>query len=442
MEPLKPQALLFVDDDKSMFAGIKDLLAPDYIVSTAADGKQALVQLESHPEIGLVVTDVSMPGLSGFDLLLEIKKRFADRKRVILVTGYGSISDACEAIRLGAEDYLVKPVDGKMLRAVLHRISRSSLAERTGKEEHFGMLGRSGALNEAWALIEKYAAGDANVLIEGETGTGKELAANAMHRLSGRSRKKLVKINCAAVPDSLLESELFGHERGAFTGAYSRRHGLFEEADGGILFLDEIGEMSAMMQVKLLRVLQEGEFQRVGGNKTIKVDVRIFSASNIPVQQLVTEDRFRQDLLFRLNTLQLLMPLLREREGDIEVLAGAFLNELAGRYKCPAPELSRQLLERLTAYPWPGNIRELHNALERAFVLALDQAKFQLSHFTFLQSGLPGDYSLEGKNSLEEVEKVHIKYILDQNKGNKSVASQVLGISRDTLYRKIKRYNL
>ena len=370
--------LLVVDDEATARRALATLLGDDgYTVDTAASGEEALERLAASPP-DLLLTDVRMPGIDGVELLSRARESDPNLA-VVVMTAFGNVRDAVHAMRLGAEHYITKPVDLDELSLVIDRVLRQKallreaglLRERVRDQNRFeNLLGVSAPMRSLFKTILQVAPSRATVLLTGESGTGKERVAQAIHESSSRRDGPFVKLHCAALAETLLESELFGHEKGAFTGANVRREGRFKLAHGGTLFLDEISEISPSIQVKLLRVLQEREFERVGGNETLKVDVRIIAATNRDLAQMVREGRFREDLYYRLNVVGLRLPPLRERREDIPLLADFFLRRFAKDANKTLTGFTPEALQTLTTYPWPGNVRELENAIERAVVLA------------------------------------------------------------------------
>src|SRR6202165_2884652 len=373
-----PAKLLVADDDPGLRESLERTLTREgYQVVVASDGQAALERLQGGP-IDLILTDLKMPGLSGLDLL-HAAKAIAPDVDVILLTAFGTIEEAVKAMKDGAYDFLTKPFQrAQLLRVVRQALERRDLIQQNralqqrldALLQHGAIVGNSPAFQRMISLSDQVADSAATVLIQGESGTGKEGAARLIHQRSGRRQKPFVAVNCAALPETLLESELFGFEKGAFTGAAMRKEGRLELADGGTLFLDEVADLSAVTQPKILRVLQEGEFERVGGTRTIRVDVRIVTATNQDLAQLVREKRFREDLYYRLNVITVTTPPLRDRREDIRVLAQHFLRVYAAKNNRTLEGLSDEALDCLEAYRWPGNIRELENVIERAVVLA------------------------------------------------------------------------
>src|SRR5215470_7505775 len=370
--------ILVVDDERAILVALRGLFVRDgYQVDTAASGTEALEKLEAGA-FHVVLTDLSMEGVSGMDVL-EHARRLDPDVGVIMITAHGSEKIAVEAMKRGAADYLPKPFDNDELRVVVRRVMDTVALRREHRQllarvqETYGfeqIVGRSPAMRRVFEVIDRVADTDVTVLVRGESGTGKELVANALHYRSPRRTKPFVKMNCAALSRELVESELFGHEKGAFTGAVARREGRFEAADGGTLFLDEVGDMPLETQAKLLRAIQEREFERVGGNTAIRVDVRLLAATNQDLEARVREGRFREDLYYRLKVVEIVIPPLRERRDDIPLLIDRFLKEAAERFRREPRALTGDALRACVAHPWKGNVRELRSAVEQALLLA------------------------------------------------------------------------
>ncbi|MCQ6644155.1 sigma-54-dependent response regulator transcription factor ZraR [Escherichia coli] len=431
--------ILVVDDDISHCTILQALLRGwGYNVALANSGRQALEQ----GVFDLVLCDVRMAEMDGIATLKEIKA-LNPAIPVLIMTAYSSVETAVEALKTGALDYLIKPLDFDNLQATLEKAlahTHSIDAETPAvTASQFGMVGKSPAMQHLLSEIALVAPSEATVLIHGDSGTGKELVARAIHASSARSEKPLVTLNCAALNESLLESELFGHEKGAFTGADKRREGRFVEADGGTLFLDEIGDISPMMQVRLLRAIQEREVQRVGSNQTISVDVRLIAATHRDLAAEVNAGRFRQDLYYRLNVVAIEVPSLRQRREDIPLLAGHFLQRFAERNRKAVKGFTPQAMDLLIHYDWPGNIRELENAVERAVVLLtgeyISERELPLA---IASTPIPLGQS-QDIQPLVEVEKEVILAALEKTGGNKTEAARQLGITRKTLLAKLSR---
>ena len=414
----------------------------------ADDGDTAVSVIERR-DFDAVLMDVKMARMSGLEAFARISE-LKPALPVIIMTAYSSVDDAVDLIKRGAHDYLTKPLDFERLKLTLMRALDHHRVEERKREPRpepgrldTPIIGNSAEILELLDMISYVAPTEATVLITGESGTGKELVAETLHRNSDRTAQPFVKVNCAALAENLLESELFGHEKGAFTGADRQRDGTFVQADGGTLFLDEIGETSAAMQVKLLRVLQEGELQRVGGNQTISVDVRIIAATNRDLEEEVEKGRFREDLYYRLNVVTLEVPPLRERQGDVELLAERFIERFAEKNRRTVESVSRECMQHLTAYPWPGNVRELENAIERGVILMrgnhLTEKSLPLALQKHFQENPQAGTAKPA--TLQEAEKVLIKQTLKETDGNKSEAARRLGITRKTLQNKLQKYS-
>ena len=441
-------SVLVVDDELAMRESIAAWLRQDnYQVAVADSGAAALEIMEAR-EFDLALVDIKMPGMDGITLLERIKEQHPETL-VIIITAYGSIESSVGAMKAGASDYLLKPFDPEQLMLLLEKMGRQramlkenmELRRRLASGEGGGfedLVGSSPAMLRVFEQIEEVAGTEAPVLISGETGTGKELVARAIHNRSGRAFGPFVTINCGALSESLLESELFGHERGAFTGAVKARRGRLEMADGGTLFLDEVGEISQKMQVSLLRVLEEKSFSRVGGNQTLTSDFRLISATHRDLEKRISQGKFRQDFFYRINVIYISIPPLRERVEDILPLSEHFLRRFAAEAGKPAPELEPRARRALASYAWPGNVRELKNVIERAVIVSSGPT-LGLDKLTFLSA--PGDKPA-AVNTLAEVETNHIRRTLEAHGWNITQAAAVLGIDRSTLSRKMKRAGL
>ncbi len=445
-----PATLLIADDDPGLRESLERTLTREgYRVILASDGRGALERLQGGG-IDLVVTDLKMPGLTGIEVL-RAAKAIAPDVDVILLTAFGTGEEAVKAMKDGAYDFLTKPFRREqLLKLISKALERRDLIEQNRALQQRlddllqqgAVIGSSPAFRRTMALVEQVADSSATVLIQGESGTGKELVARTIHARSARSRGPLVAVNCAALPETLLESELFGYEKGAFTGAAGRKEGRFELANGGTLFLDEVSDLSVVTQPKILRVLQEGEFERLGGTKTFRVDVRIVAATNQDLAQMVREKRFREDLYYRLNVITLTVPPLRERREDVRVLAQHFLRVYAAKNNRRLEGFTDEAIRRLEAYAWPGNVRELENVIERGVVLA----QGALMDVTDLPPEIAGSTPLpEGVLSirlgtpLAEVEARLLEETLRATKGNKTLTAKLLGIDPTTVLRKLKR---
>lgn len=449
--------LLIVDDERPTREGLRAALEDRYDVYLAEDAATAMELLERE-RFDVVLTDFRLPKEDGMQLIARAKS--LSRPPVcILMTAYGSEDLAVEAMKRGADDYLAKgrlQIDelelriAKALRTQQLEVENQSLHRQL--DDRFGLeqiVGKSSAMAEVFEVVRQVAPTPATVLIQGESGTGKELIAKAVHQLSPRARQPLVTVHCAALPAALLESELFGHEKGAFTGAHERRLGRFEQANGGSLFLDEIGEIDASTQVKLLRVLGERTFERVGSSKTIAVDVRLIAATNKNLVEQVKAGQFREDLYFRLRVVELWLPPLRERSGDVPLLALHFLQEIATAYGKPVREFTPDALQALVGYSWPANVRELRNAVEGAVALARGD-KITRRELPPAVRGLGGGLPTAGARgpvdpgpqTVQEAEKQLIIRALQETKGNRTLTAKKIGIGRRTLYRKLAEYHL
>ena len=445
----KPK-LLLVDDDKNALDGLVKILTHDgYPVSGVLSGYEAL-SLLSKKNFDIIVTDMKLPGIGGLSLIHEIRKK-EESVAIVVITAYSSVKTAVEAIKCGADDYLTKPINIEELKLVLEKIwerqqliaqNRMLKEKLKDKYKSSGLVGSTPQMKQIFHMIADVAPSTASILILGETGTGKELVANAVHCQSDRACMPFVALHCAALSEGVLESELFGHEKGAFTGAVQARKGRFEMADGGTLFLDEVGEMSLKVQVKLLRVLEKGEFERVGGEKTLKVDVRLITATNRNLEKEVSEGRFREDLFYRLNVITIHLPSLRERREDIPILSNFFIIKYTKKYKKEIKGFTPEAMESLCAYHWPGNVRELENVVERAIVLCKKN--------TISVDHLPGNVVPDKDDmsvikipvgiSLKEAEKEIIQKTLQMTRGSKKEAARILSISHRKIEYKVKEW--
>jgi two-component system response regulator FlrC len=441
-------SILVVDDEPAMRLLLSSVLKDEgHDVTAAATGEEA-VQLIAKRHYHLVVTDLKMPGISGLELLEQVK-RDDPGTAVIILTAFGTVEGAVEAMRKGAVHYLLKPLaNPDELRLAVRRVleeqrvadEATTLRQATEAVFPFGeIIAGDGKMQAALDLGRSVAPTDATVLITGETGTGKELMARAIHHWSLRAEQAFVAVSCAALAETLLESELFGHEKGAFTGAVAQRRGRFELAHGGTLFLDEVGEMTPALQAKLLRVLQEGTFERVGGTKTVTVDVRVIAATNRDLQRLVAKRTFREDLYYRLNVFPIVLPPLRERPADILPLAEHILRQASRRFGRQITGFTGEAQALLQEYPWPGNIRELQNVIERAAILCRE-AHIGPAHLHL--SASPGVSSPVAQKTLRELEREAILAALAAHKGNRRKAADQLGIGLRTLYTRLRVYGI
>lgn len=444
--------ILIVDDEVNLLKTLSDILSKNgYDVSVARDAHTALRTLEKGG-FDIALLDVRMPQMNGVELLEKIKQEHRGIE-VIIMTAYGTIDTAVKSIKLGAYAYMLKPLDiDEMLTNIQKIVKLKALKDEARflqwqleeKHGYKNIIGNSGAIKRVVETIKKVSASDSTVLTMGGSGTGKEMVSDAIHYSSRRYAKPYVKINCAAFPENLLESELFGYEKGAFTGADKQKKGKFEVADGGTLFLDEIGDMPLAMQAKLLRVLEKGEFERLGGNEVIKVNVRFIAATNQNLEKMIKEKHFRSDLFYRLNTVIINLPSLVERKEDIPLLIGHFIEKFSTEMNKKAPEVVKEAMGLIMSYPWPGNVRELANAVERATIFCEDGVIRPSDLPPNIQAGHAEVPSAEtsGDLTLEALEKRHISNTLKHTRGNKNEAARVLGIHRETLYKKIKKFNM
>jgi len=443
--------VLVVDDEKNIREGLQKALELDgHNVYLAADGLEGWQTIENE-EIDLVITDLRMPEMSGEELLRRVVESYPT-VQVIILTGHGTIETAVQAMRDGAFDFLTKPVNLDRLSLLVKRalstrelvLQHRALQEELEKQKQFAnVIAKSPQMTAIFDVVHQVAPTKASVLITGESGVGKELIADAVHRLSDRKDKPFVKVHCAALSESLLESELFGHEKGAFTGAVGRKRGRFELAHLGTIFLDEIGEINPNVQVKILRVLQEKRFERVGGEETLQVDTRIISATNADLRKEIEAGRFREDLFYRLNVVNIEVPPLRERKEDIPLLVSAFIKEFARENNKNVEGIDPKARSVLYNYSWPGNIRELRNCIESATVMC----KGNIIHVDDLPPSVVGDsdndyIKISLGSKLSDAEEEIIRSTLNANKGNKSKTAEILGIGRKTLHRKIVEYGI
>ena len=447
--------ILVVEDDAAQRLGLQQLLrGGGFDADVASDGREALEKIAGHRPT-IVLSDLVMPGMGGLDLLKALRQQPDADIAVVLMSGQGTIGTAVEAIRdHGARDFLEKPIDPQQLKIRLDQIvelnteRRVNQALRRQLREHgtFGkMIGASAEMRQIYQVIEQAAPTSASVLVVGESGTGKELVAQTIHQLSPRASQPFVPINCAAIPETLLESELFGHEKGAFTGAIARRAGCFELANRGTLFLDEIAEMTAIMQAKFLRVLQERSFRAVGGPREQSVDVRVVAATNVNPDEAVQQGKLREDLYYRLNVFAIRLPPLRQRKGDLPLLVESFIREFNARNGRSITGVSDAVMGLFDHYDWPGNVRELRNVIERATIVAKGPA-LEAGDLPPLAGARPAGRTaaaggLTAGTTVDEAERKLIDVTLEHTKGNKTRAAELLGISLKTLHTKLKRVN-
>ncbi len=438
--------ILIVDDELIMRESLGGWLARDgHDVEKAASGEEALQKLETN-RFDILLVDIKMEGMSGLELLKRVKENDPDVD-VVMITAYGSISSSIEAMKNGACDYLLKPFDPNELGVLIEKIVERQAQAKENlylKEEHRertrfeSMIGQSAAMQTVFDFIQDVAPTDATILITGETGTGKGLAAKAIHSNSPRKEGPFVGINCGAIPEHLMESELFGHQKGAFTDAKENKKGRLELAHGGTLFLDEIGEITMRMQIDLLRVLEDRVFYRVGGTQPIEADFRVITATNRNLEAAIREGIFREDLYYRVNVISFTMPALRERKEDIPLLADHFLRRFSQETNKPFDGISRDAMDEMMMYEWPGNIRELENAIERAVVVGKGK-KIEPGDLPIFR---PEYREPPPKMSLKEMEQTHIRQVLEETDWNIARSARLLEIDRTTLYSKIKKYDL
>jgi two-component system, NtrC family, response regulator AtoC len=445
-----PQVLV-VDDEAVVRNGIAQVLSGRNLeVRTATHGAEALEMMAAAPA-EVVLLDIKMPGLDGKDVLKTIRREYP-ATQVIMITGYPDVEGAVECMKQGAMDYLTKPFRIDELETVVKKALDSgregpgaSPAAEEGAEEPgiASIIGHSPAMQQVFAKIRRAAPSDSTVLLTGESGTGKELVARAIHELSPRADKEFVPVDCSALVETLLESELFGHVKGSFTGAHQTKHGLFELADHGTFFFDEITNLSLNIQAKLLRVIQEREFMKVGSQRRTKLDIRIIASSNRVLAEAIKEGSFREDLYYRLSVIPIHLPPLRERTGDIALLAEHFLNKYSQKANRQPKEISSRAMKMLCAYSWPGNVRELEHTMERIIILE-DGDVILPEHLPSFISQRRGEFQVfsDEDHTLEELEKRYIQFILRRTKGKRQEAARILGINRKTLGQRIKKFNL
>jgi DNA-binding NtrC family response regulator len=443
--------ILVVDDEEVMCESLAAWLREDgYVVDTASSGAEAIGRARER-DYAIYFVDLKMPGgMDGIETMMQVR-RLHPEASVIIITAYATVDTAIAAMKEGAQEYIVKPCNPEEISLLVGRIIRvknlqrenTILRKKLSRRYAFGdVISKNPRMQEVLDLARDVAGLRSTVLIQGESGTGKELVARAIHNSGERASRPFVAISCAALAETLLESELFGHEKGAFTGAAERKSGKFELADGGTIFLDEIGDISPKLQVDLLRVLQDRSFYRVGGSEEVRVDVRVIAATHVNLQQAVAEGKFRDDLFYRLNVVEIRIPPLRERREDIPLLASHFVERLAHELGKDIGDISEDALKLLMDYHWPGNVRELENAIERAMVTCRNRVLGE-SDFAFLaQNGRERGWSVPQGMTLQEMEKMLIAVTLERSGGNIKESAAILGIDRSTLYEKIKRYEI
>jgi DNA-binding NtrC family response regulator len=443
--------VLVVEDEELMRSILRQLLEADGYKVLTADSAENALEIFSANDVAVTLTDIKMAGMDGLELLDQIKTIDAEAL-VIIMTAYSSVDSAIAALRKGAYDYITKPfVNEDLLQTVRNAIRTKELFRenrnlRRELDKHYSfaeIIGTSEALRKVFQIVEKVADTNASILIEGESGTGKELIARAIHYKSRRAAQPFLAVNCGALPESLLESELFGHTKGAFTGATGDKKGLFRSTDGGTLLLDEIGEMPLALQVKLLRALQEHEVTPIGSSIPVKFDARIIAATNKNLETEVAANRFREDLFYRLNIIEITLPPLRERREDVPLLAKYFIGKIAREQNTAEKSITREAMSALVNHAWQGNVRELENAIERAFILSSDEIELE-NLPPKIKNGVGNNFEMrdpEGfRPTLEETERRYILEILKSVNEDKAAAAEILGIDLSTLYRKLKRY--
>ena len=451
----KDVRILVVDDEPTMADSLKqNLMEEGFVVDTAANGAEA-IELFDQGGHHLAICDLQLPDMDGLEVMRHMKDA-RPTTEVIVVTGYGSVARAVEATKAGAFYFVEKPFDFEEIQPLVDKAleRRELVAETTNmrhqlstRSEYFNIIGAAKSMQTIYEMIESVAKSDANVLIVGESGTGKELIANAIHYKSLRSKKPFIKVNCAALPKELIESELFGHTKGAFTGAHAEKEGLVQHAAGGSLMLDEIAEMPVELQPKLLRVLQERSYRKIGSEKTYAVDFRLISSTNRPPADAIRDGLLRDDLFYRISTITIHVPPLRERSEDIQLLTEHFLHAYAQKYERPIEGVSQAAYQRLFSHSWPGNVRELQNVIERAVLLAknnrIEPVDLPFDNGTMPEAGSasPG-WDVPLNMTLEDIERLVIEKTLQRTGGNKQAAANLLGIYRPRLYSKIRKYNI
>lgn len=438
--------ILVIDDEKNIRDGIKKSLEYEgYEVLTAENGDKG-IEAVYKGGIDLVITDLKMPEKTGEEFLKDVLD-FDKHIPVIVLTGHGNVETAVDMMRLGAYDFMTKPFNIDKMLLIIARALESKNIKKTNEvlkklvnynESFYGMIGHSSKILKIYDSIKQVARTKATVLIEGESGTGKELVANAIHQISDRAKQPYITVNCAALSEGVLESELFGHEKGSFTGAIDKKIGRFEAANKGTIFLDEIGEISQVVQVKLLRVLEERVIERVGSNTPIEVDIRVIAATNKKLFEEIKEGKFREDLYYRLNVIRIDMPALRERREDIPLLVDHFIKEFSNVYSIEIKSIDKKVYKILSSLQWEGNVRELRNTIETMVVMSKDGKIDESNIPDWALSSNKDNFIVEDDISLEELERMYINYLLSHNNFNKAQVAKILGIERATLYRKLK----
>ena len=442
--------ILVIDDEKNIRDGIKKSLEYEgYEVVTAENGEKG-IETVYKGGIDLVITDLKMPEKTGEEFLHDILE-FDKHIPVIILTGHGNIETAVDMMRLGAYDFMTKPFNIDKMLLIIARALENKNIKKTNEtlekrvdyyESFYGMIGHSSKMLKVYEAIKQVARTKATVLIEGESGTGKELVANAIHQISDRAKQPYITVNCAALSEGVLESELFGHEKGSFTGAIDKKIGRFEAANKGTIFLDEIGEINQVVQVKLLRVLEERVIERVGSNTPISVDIRVIAATNKKLSEEIKEGRFREDLYYRLNVIKIEMPPLRERREDIPLLIDNFIKEFSQVHNIEITNVDKKVYKLLSSLQWEGNVRELRNTVETMVVMSKDGKIDESNIPNWVLTSSTDDFIIDKEMTLEELEKKYINHLLSKNNFNKAQVAKILGIERATLYRKLKDYNV
>lgn len=442
--------ILVIDDEKNIRDGIKKSLEYEgYEVVTAENGEKG-IETVYKGGIDLVITDLKMPEKTGEEFLHDILE-FDKHIPVIILTGHGNIETAVDMMRLGAYDFMTKPFNIDKMLLIIARALENKNIKKTNEtlekrvdyhESFYGMIGHSSKMLKVYEAIKQVARTKATVLIEGESGTGKELVANAIHQISDRAKQPYITVNCAALSEGVLESELFGHEKGSFTGAIDKKIGRFEAANKGTIFLDEIGEINQVVQVKLLRVLEERVIERVGSNTPISVDIRVIAATNKKLSEEIKEGRFREDLYYRLNVIKIEMPPLRERREDIPLLIDNFIKEFSQVHNIEITNVDKKVYKLLSSLQWEGNVRELRNTVETMVVMSKDGKIDESNIPNWVLTSSTDDFIIDKEMTLEELEKKYINHLLSKNNFNKVQVAKILGIERATLYRKLKDYNV
>lgn len=442
--------ILVIDDEKNIRDGIKKSLEYEgYEVVTAENGEKG-IETVYKGGIDLVITDLKMPEKTGEEFLHDILE-FDKHIPVIILTGHGNIETAVDMMRLGAYDFMTKPFNIDKMLLIIARALENKNIKKTNEtlekrvdyhESFYGMIGHSSKMLKVYEAIKQVARTKATVLIEGESGTGKELVANAIHQISDRAKQPYITVNCAALSEGVLESELFGHEKGSFTGAIDKKIGRFEAANKGTIFLDEIGEINQVVQVKLLRVLEERVIERVGSNTHISVDIRVIAATNKKLSEEIKEGRFREDLYYRLNVIKIEMPPLRERREDIPLLIDNFIKEFSQVHNIEITNVDKKVYKLLSSLQWEGNVRELRNTVETMVVMSKDGKIDESNIPNWVLTSSTDDFIIDKEMTLEELEKKYINHLLSKNNFNKAQVAKILGIERATLYRKLKDYNV